>query len=173
MLARLVGALPIEVVAMNSLTVNLHLMLVSFYRPTKERFKILIESNAFPSARYAVESQAQLHGYNPREAVLELKPRPGEAALRIEDIEEFIERHGQEISVVLLDNVNHLTGQAFDVSRLAQLAHALGCVLGLNLAHGAGNLKLNLHADEVDFAIWCSYKYLNAGPGRHRWLFRP
>lgn len=165
MTARLVGALPIEVVAMNSLTANLHLMLVSFYRPTRERFKILIESDAFPSDRYAVASQAQLHGYDPREAILELKPRDGEYTLRMEDIEQFIEKHGKEISVVLLGNVNYLTGQAFDLKRLAAAAHAQGCIFGTNLAHGVGNLRLNLHDDEVDFAVWCSYKYLNAGPG--------
>ena len=165
MSARLVGADPAEVVAMNSLTVNLHLMLVSFYKPTKERFKILIESDAFPSDRYAVASQVQFHGYNPKEAILELTPRPGESLLRQEDIDECIEKHGSEIAVVLIGNVNYLTGQAFDLLHLSELSHAHGCIFGANLAHGAGNLRLNLHGDDVDFAVWCSYKYLNAGPG--------
>jgi kynureninase len=165
MLARLVGALPLEVVTMNSLTVNLHLMLVSFYRPSKTRFKILIESDAFPSDRYAVVSQLQMRGYDPKEALLELSPRAGESLLRIEDVEEFIAKNGSEIALVFLGNVNYLTGQAFDLCRLAAVSHNQGCLFGANLAHGAGNLQLNLHDDQVDFAVWCSYKYLNAGPG--------
>ncbi|HEY9681244.1 MAG TPA: kynureninase [Oculatellaceae cyanobacterium] len=165
MTARLVGANPSEVITMNSLTVNLHLMLVSFYKPTKERFKILIESDAFPSDRYAVASQAKFHGYDPKEAILELAPRQGELTLRQEDIEEFIQKHGNEIAVVLIGQVNYLTGQAFDLLRLAELSHEHGCIFGTNLAHGAGNLRLNLHGDDVDFAVWCGYKYLNAGPG--------
>ena len=165
MMARLVGATPIEVVAMNTLTVNLHLMLVTFYKPTKERHKILIEADAFPSDRYAVMSQIKLHGYEPAEALLELKPRQGESTLRPEDIDELIEKHGDEIAVILLGDVNYLTGQAFDLGRIAYVAHEKGCYFGVNLAHGAGNLRLNLHGDEVDFGVWCSYKYLNAGPG--------
>jgi kynureninase len=165
MTARLMGANPSEVISMNSLTVNLHLMLVSFYKPTKERFKILIESNAFPSDRYAVASQAQFHGYDPKEAILELIPREGEMTLRQEDIETYIEKHGKDIAVVLLGQVNYLTGQAFDLLRLAELSHEHGCIFGANLAHGAGNLRLNLHGEDVDFAVWCGYKYLNAGPG--------
>jgi kynureninase len=165
MLARLVGAQANEVVAMNSLTVNLHLMLVSFYQPTKERYKILIESDAFPSDRYAVHSQAEFHGYNAKEAVLQLKPKPGEDTLATEDIISFIEENGKEIALILLGNVNYLSGQAFDLKKIAEAAHKQGCIFGTNLAPGAGNLVLNLHNDEVDFAVWCSYKYLNSGPG--------
>lgn len=165
MTARLVGAKPIEVVAMNSLTVNLHLMLVSFYRPTKERYKILTEADCFPSDRYAVASHAEFHGYTSADAVVHLKPRDGEETLRPEDVLDFIERHGKEIALVLLGNVNYLTGQAVDLKAIAAAAHKQGCLFGTNLAHGAGNLLLNLHDDDVDFAVWCSYKYLNSGPG--------
>ena len=165
MLARLVGAEPQEVVAMNSLTVNLHLMLVSFYQPTKERHKFLIEADTFPSDRYACASQAEFHGYKAEEAILQLTPRSGEETLRTEDIVSYLEEHGKEIAVVLLGNVNYLSGQAFDLKKIAQAAHKQGCIFGTNLAHGAGNLLLNLHNDEVDFAVWCSYKYLNSGPG--------
>ncbi len=165
MTARLVGAKPIEVVAMNTLTVNLHLMLLSFYRPTQERYKILIESDCFPSDRYAVASQVKNHGYQPDDAVLQIKPREGEFALRPEDILHFIDERGKEIAVILLGDVNYLTGQAFELKKIAEAAHKQGCIFGVNLAHGAGNLLLNLHDDEVDFAVWCSYKYLNSGPG--------
>ncbi|MBX9668509.1 MAG: kynureninase [Candidatus Obscuribacterales bacterium] len=165
MSARLVGAKPIEVVVMNTLTTNLHLMMVSFYQPKKERYKILVESNAFPSDQYAVASQAKFHGYNPADAIIELKPREGEETMRTEDILDVIEKHGSEIALILLGNVNYLTGQAFQVVPLAQKAHEKGCYMGLNLAHGAGNLHLQLHDWGVDFAVWCSYKYLNSGPG--------
>lgn len=165
MSARLVGALPSEVVVMNSLTVNLHLMLVSFYRPRKTKFKILIEAGAFPSDRYAVASHAKNHGYDPAEAIVELKPRAGESTLRTEDILETIDRIGNEVALVLLGQVNYLTGQAFEVQQIASKAQKKGCSIGLNLAHGAGNLYLQLHDWNVDFAVWCSYKYLNAGPG--------
>ena len=151
--ARLVGAKPSEVVVMNTLTVNLHLMMVSFYRPTPERNKILIEAGAFPSDRYAVASQAAFHGGE----VIELE--------RNENPVERIERDGSSIALVMLGNVNYLTGEAFDMRAIAKAAHAKGCVAGFNLAHGAGNLALRLHDDDVDFAVWCSYKYLNAGPG--------
>jgi kynureninase len=151
--ARLVGAKPWEVVVMNTLTVNLHLMMVSFYRPTPERNKILIEAGAFPSDQYAVTSQAEFHGGE----VIELE--------REEDVLHRIERDGLSIALVLLGNVNYLTGEAVDMRAIAKAAHEKGSMVGFNLAHGAGNLELRLHDDDVDFAVWCSYKYLNAGPG--------
>lgn len=163
--ARLVGAKPIEVVVMNSLTVNLHLMMMSFYRPTKTRYKILVEDGAFPSDQYAVASQARLHGFAPETTIVALKPRAGEDVLRTEDIEAAIRRHGESLALVLLGNVNFRTGQAFDMKTITRLGHEQGANVGFDLAHGAGNLTLNLHDDGPDFAVWCSYKYLNAGPG--------
>jgi len=163
--ARLVGAQPEEVVMMNGLTVNLHLMMVSFYRPVAARHRILIEQTAFPSDLYAVQSQLAYHGYDPREALIVARPRPGEATLRVEDLEELLERRGEEIALVLLGGVNFLTGQWFDLGRIARAARARGCVVGYDLAHAAGNVPLRLHDWDVDFAVWCSYKYLNAGPG--------
>jgi kynureninase len=163
--AELVGAKPIEVVVMNSLTVNLHLMMASFYRPTRERHKILVERGAFPSDQYAVQSQIRFHGYDPVTSLVELSPRADEACLRDEDIESLIEREGDDIALILLGGVNYSTGQAFDVARITQLGQARGCMVGFDLAHAAGNLQLKLHEWGPDFAVWCSYKYLNGGPG--------
>lgn len=163
--ARLVGAKPIEVVVMNTLTVNLHLMLVSFYRPTARRHKIVVEANPFPSDRYAVESQIRFHGFDPHRSLIELQPRAGETNLRTEDIEDVLEADGDEIALVLLGGVNYYSGQAFDMERITRTAQAQGCVVGFDLAHAVGNIPLRLHDWNVDFAVWCSYKYLNGGPG--------
>lgn len=164
-MARVVGGLPSEVVVMNTLSVNLHLMMVSFYRPSASRHRILVEAGAFPSDQYAVASQARFHGFDPAEAIVELAPREGEATLRTEDILACIEREGERLALVMLGNVNYLTGQAFDMRAITRAAHAVGAQAGFDLAHGAGNLFLSLHDDGPDFAVWCSYKYLNAGPG--------
>jgi len=163
--AHIVSALPSEVVVMNTLTVNLHLMMVSFYRPTPTRYKIVIEANAFPSDQYAVTSQVRYHGLKSGNSVVELKPRAGETTLHMEDIEEFLVREGDSVALVLLGGVNYYTGQAFDMERITKAAHARGCVVGFDLAHAAGNIPLKLHEWDVDFAVWCSYKYLNSGPG--------
>jgi kynureninase len=163
--AELVGAKPLEVVVMNSLTLNLHLMMVSFYRPTKSRHKIVVERGAFPSDQYAVTSQIRFHGFDPATALIQLTPRSGECCLRDEDIESLIEEQGDEIALIMLGGVNYATGQAFDMARVTQLGHARGCTVGFDLAHAAGNLVLKLHEWNPDFAVWCSYKYLNGGPG--------
>src|SRR5262245_39382303 len=163
--ARLVGARPGEVVMVNSLTVNLHLMLATFYRPAGRRHKILIDEPAFPSDLYAVQTHLRQRGLDPAEALVMVGPRTGEHLLRTEDVEGALERHGDEIAVVLLNGVNFLTGQWFDIERLTRAAHARGCVAGFDLAHAAGNVPLRLHEWRVDFAVWCSYKYLNSGPG--------
>ena len=163
--ARLVGALPGEVVMMNGLTVNLHLMMSTFYRPTPERHKILIEDGAFPSDTYAVQTQLALHGFDPAHALIRQAPRDGEATLRTEDIVQTIEQRGNEIALVLFPGVQYYTGQFLDVEAITRAAHAKGCRAGWDLAHAAGNVVLHLHDWDVDFAVWCSYKYLNAGPG--------
>jgi kynureninase len=163
--AALVGAKPIEVVVMNSLTVNLHLMMVSFYRPTPTRHKIVVERGAFPSDQYAVKSQLRFHGFDPATSLIELSPLPGESCLRDEEIESLIEQSGDEIALILLGGVNYATGQAFDLAGITRAGHARGCVVGFDLAHAAGNLQLRLHDWDPDFALWCSYKYLNGGPG--------
>ena len=162
---RVVGAKPSEVALMNSLTTNLHLLMVSFYRPQTTRYKILIEGSAFPSDRYAVASQAHFHGYDPNDAIIEMQPREGEDCLRLEDIERLLTDQGHEIALVLFGGVNYYTGQAFDMQAITQLGQSQGCVVGFDLAHAAGNLALQLHDWNVDFAAWCSYKYMNSGPG--------
>lgn len=163
--AYVVGAKPSEVVMMNGLTANLHLMMVSFYRPTKTRYKILIEYTPFPSDIYAVQSQAKFHGFDPADAIIEMKPRDGEDTLRQEDIEEIIAREGQAIALILIGGVHYYTGQFFDIARITEAGHKQGCIVGFDLAHAAGNVLLKLHDWNVDFACWCSYKYLNSGPG--------
>lgn len=163
--ARLVGAKPGEVVMMNGLTVNLHLMMASFYRPTPERHKILVEAPAFPSDRYAVQSQLVHHGYGAEEGLVVAKPRPGEDTLRTEDLEALLAQRGAEIALVLLGAVNFHTGQLLAIPRITAAAKRAGAIIGLDLAHAAGNVPLALHDWDVDFAAWCSYKYLNAGPG--------
>lgn len=164
-LARLTGASPLEVVAMNSLTVNLHLMLASFYRPTRERHKILIEKRAFSSDRYAVASQIQLHGFDPATSLLEIGPRENAAAIRTSDICELIEREGSTIATIVLPGIQYLSGQCFDMATIAACAQRQGCRIGFDLAHAIGNVELALHDWNADFAVWCSYKYLNGGPG--------
>jgi kynureninase len=163
--ALLTGARPHEVVNMNTLTVNLHLMMVSFYRPTRERPCLLLEAGAFPSDRYAVGSQLAYHGLSAREALIELTPRAGESCLRTEDIEATLARDGKRIALVLLPGVQYRTGQAFDLARITSASQAQGCRVGFDIAHYIGNLPLALHDWGPDFACWCSYKYLNAGPG--------
>jgi kynureninase len=163
-LARLVGASPQEVVAMNTLTVNLHLMLASFYRPTGERRALLIEQGAFPSDRHAAESQVRFHGGNPTRDLIELAPRTGEALLRTEDIVAAIERDGARIATILLPGVQYLTGQRLDLMAIARAGHAQGCLVGFDLAHSIGNVEVALHDSGADFAVWCHYKYVNAGP---------
>lgn len=163
--AKLVGAKPVEVVVMNTLTVNLHLLMVSFYRPTPKRFKILMEGGAFPSDQYAVESQVKMHQLLPEDAIVEIFPREGETYLRTDDITQKINEIGGELALVLFGGVNYYTGQAFDMQAITKAAHEVGAVAGFDLAHAAGNIPLKLHEWNVDFATWCTYKYLNSGAG--------
>ena len=164
-LAKIVGCKEHEVIVMNSLTVNLHLLMVSFYRPTKQRYKIICEAKAFPSDQYAFETQAAFHGFDPADAVVEVSPREGEHTLRTEDILSVITEQGDSVALVLFSGVNYYTGQLFDMERITKAAHAVGAYAGFDLAHAAGNVALQLHDWNVDFACWCSYKYLNSGPG--------
>jgi kynureninase len=164
-MAEIVGAKELEVVVMNSLTANLHFMMVSFYKPTPKRYKILIEADAFPSDKYAVESQLRHHGYDDKEGVILWKAREGEELANYDDLESILNTHGNEIALVMIGGVNYYTGQFFDLKRIASLGHKQGCVVGFDCAHGAGNVQLNLHDSGADFAVWCSYKYLNSGPG--------
>jgi kynureninase len=164
-LARLVGAKPDEVVAMNNLTTNLHLMMVSFYRPTIQRYKILMEGGAFPSDQYAVESQVRHHGFAPDETIVEVHPRPGEQTLHTEDIVAAIEAHKDSLALVLFSGLQYYSGQVFDMQTITAAAHKAGAFAGFDLAHAIGNVPMQLHDWNADFAVWCSYKYLNSGPG--------
>ena len=164
-LAALVGAKETEVVAMNQLTVNIHLLMASFYRPTKQRFKIICEAKAFPSDQYALESQAIHHGLNPEDVIIEVYPREGEYLIREEDILKAIEQHGDQLALVFIGGVNYYTGQLFNMKNITDAVHKAGAYAGFDLAHAAGNVRLALHDWDVDFACWCSYKYLNSGPG--------
>ncbi|HWZ14358.1 MAG TPA: kynureninase [Mucilaginibacter sp.] len=164
-LSGILGTKENEITVMNSLTVNLHLLMVSFYKPTKKRFKILMEGGAFPSDQYAMESQARFHGFDPREAIVEVLPREGEYTLRTEDILQKINEHVDELAMVLFGGINYFTGQFFDIAAITKAAHNAGAYAGFDLAHAAGNVTLQLHDWNVDFATWCSYKYMNSGPG--------
>lgn len=164
-MADIVGAKPIEVVVMNSLTANLHLMMVSFYQPTSKRYKILIEADAFPSDKYAVESQLRHHGFDDKEGLVLWKAREGEELANYEDLETILNEQGHEIALIMIGGVNYYTGQFFDLKRITSLGHSHGCIVGFDCAHGAGNVKLELHDSDADFAVWCTYKYLNSGPG--------
>jgi kynureninase len=170
-MAKIVGAKPIEVVISNTLTTNLHLLMVSFYQPTKTKFKIVVESDAFPSDRYAVQTQLEFHGFDSKEGLIEWKPRNNEELLRMEDLETILYEQGDEIALLLIGGVNYYTGQYFDIKKIAELGHAKNCMVGIDLAHGAGNIQPNLHDSGVDFAAWCTYKYLNSGPGSLAGLF--
>ena len=163
--AKLVGAKTAEVVMMNQLTVNLHLLMVSFYRPTKQRYKILCEAKAFPSDQYALASQVKFHGFDPTDAIIEVAPREGEHCIHPEDILSAIEKNKNELALILIGGVNYYSGQVFDMKVITEAGHKAGAIVGFDLAHAAGNIKLQLHDWNVDFAAWCSYKYLNSGPG--------
>jgi kynureninase len=163
--ARPIGAKPVEVICMNGLTVNLHLMMATFYRPTKSRFKILMEEPAFPSDTYAIKTQILHHGFDPKEALVLARPRKNEFTIRQEDIEDLLEKHADQIAVTMIGAVNFFTGQLFDIEKITAAAQKRGIVVGFDLAHAIGNVPLSLHNWNIDFAVWCSYKYLNAGPG--------
>jgi kynureninase len=163
--ARLIGAKPIEVICMNSLTVNLHLMMATFYRPTKSRFKVLMEEPAFPSDTYAIKTQIAHHGLDPKDALVLARSRKGEFTTRTEDILDLIEKHSKQLAVVMIGAVNFFTGQFFDIEKITAAAHQHAVIAGFDLAHAIGNVPVALHDWNVDFAVWCSYKYLNAGPG--------
>jgi len=164
-LSKIVGCLPEEVVVMNQLTVNIHLLMVTFYRPTKQRFRIICEARAFPSDQYAMESQVRIHGFDPNDAIIEVWPREGEHTIRTEDIISTIRKYGDETALVFFGGVNYYTGQVFNMKAITDAAHEVGAYAGFDLAHAIGNIKLQLHDWNVDFACWCSYKYLNSGPG--------
>ncbi len=164
-LAEIVGGKEEEVVAMNNLTSNLHLMMVSFYRPTKERFKIIVEKGAFPSDQYAVETQVRFHGLNPEDAIIELAPKEGEHTLKTADIIAVIQEQGSELALVMMGGVQYYSGQFFDLATITEVAHSVGAYAGFDLAHAVGNVPMKLHDWDVDFAVWCSYKYMNASPG--------
>ena len=170
-MAKIVGAKPIEVVVMNTLTTNLHLLMVSFYQPSKTKYKIIIESDAFPSDRYAVQSQLSFHGFDPDEALIEWKPKEGKELLELEDLKSILDSQGDEVALLLIGGVNYYTGQYLDIKKIAELGHAKKCMVGIDLAHGAGNIQPNLHNSSIDFAAWCTYKYLNSGPGSLSGLF--
>ena len=164
-LAPIVGALPAEIVVMNQLTVNLHLLMATFYHPGKERYKIICEAKAFPSDQYALESQVRWHGLNPEDAIVEVAPRAGEHTIRTEDILQAIQDNHAAVALVMFGGVNYYSGQVFDMGTITKAAHEAGAYCGFDLAHAAGNIKLDLHAWGADFACWCSYKYMNSGPG--------
>ncbi len=164
-MAKIVGAKPNEVVIMNSLTANLHFMMVSFYQPTKTKYKIIIESDAFPSDKYAVESQLKFHGFDANEGLILWKPREGEELCRFEDLEKIMKTQGDEIALIMIGNTNYYSGQSFPLKKITELGHQHNCIVGFDLAHGVGNIQPNLHDVGADFAVWCTYKYLNSGPG--------
>lgn len=170
-LSKVVGCKPEEVSVMNTLTVNLHLLMVSFYRPSEKRFKILCEEKAFPSDQYMLQSQVKFHGFDPNEAIIEVKKRPGEHFWRTEDVLNTIENNKDEIALVLIGGVNYYNGQVFDMNSITQAARSIGAMVGWDLAHAVGNVKLELHDWDVDFAAWCSYKYMNSGPGNASGVF--
>lgn len=164
-MAKIVGAKPNEVVIMNSLTANLHFMMVSFYQPTKTKYKIVIESDAFPSDKYAVESQIKFHGFDPSDGLILWKPREGEELCRFEDLEKIMSEQGDEIALLMIGNTNYYSGQSFPLKKITDLGHKHDSLVGFDLAHGVGNIQPNLHEVGADFAVWCTYKYLNSGPG--------